>query len=48
MIESPCLTKKLFKDYLRERRNEHIEAVKSNVYTGAYTLNDEFRNRMVM
>ncbi len=32
--------KKLFKDYLKERRNEHIEAIKSNVYTGAYTVEE--------
>lgn len=32
--------KKLFKDYLKERCNEHIEAIESNVYTGAYTVEE--------
>lgn len=34
------IKKQLFKDYLRERRDEHIKAVESNLYDDVYTIEE--------
>lgn len=34
------IKKQLFRDYLRERRDEHIEAVKSNLFQDVYTIEE--------